>query len=230
MTPMNKFSLYILLIFLFLGLSKSFSPSEQRTYYIENEHVYSSFFHGGPLEVILTDYFRAGFLIKTYFHQYKVIHGFRGPEFFTVRVSKKLWNAHRDHIGMSLFRRRDLDNQESTIALPPGSLFVGDPSFGFWEENIQTNKKLWFFHRAYRNFPNYFAWGNFIPDIEFHKNVLANLHKEEEFFGNNHEFGSKSAHAKKIYPSKKAFAQQEAASFKDIVKKLFSSPWKNEEL
>ncbi len=68
---MNKISLYILLILIFLAMSKSFSPSSQGAPFVVDERVYSNFFQGAPLSVVLVDSFTTGFLIKTYFHKYK---------------------------------------------------------------------------------------------------------------------------------------------------------------
>jgi len=226
---MNKFSIYILLVLVFLGLSKSFSPSEQRILYVENEHVYSTFFKGAPIEVILTDYFKAGFLIKTYFHRYKIVHGFKNPDFVTVRVSKKFWNKNKHHIGMSLFRRREIDNAESTIPLPPGSLFVGDPSFGYWEENGKSSKHFWIFHRAYKHFPEYFSWDDFVPDHEFYKLLVNSIGQEKVFFGSNNEFGTNSDLTKKMYPKTRAFLPITKIHFNELIDRFLSTPWQDEE-
>ncbi len=225
---MNKFSVYILLVLIFLGLSKSFSPSEQRILYIENEHVYSTFFKGAPLEVILVDYFKAGFIIKTYFHRYKIVHGFKNPEFVTVRVSKKFWNKNKDHVGMSLFRRREIDNNENMTPLPPGALFVGDPSFGFWEDDIKQNKHFWVFHRAYKNFPNFFTWGEFVPDKDFYKALTVHMGQDKVFFGLNNEFGSNSPLTRKMYPQSRAFVQVDRIHFRELLKRFLTTPWRNE--
>lgn len=224
---MNKFSAYILLVLVFLGLSKSFSPSELRIPYIENQHVYSTFFKGAPLEVILVDYFKAGFLIKTYFHRYKIVHGFKNPEYMTVRVSKKFWMKNREHLGMSLFRRRELDNAENALPLPPGSLFLGDPSFGYWEEDSAKATKFWVFHRAYKHFPNFFSWGDFVPSQSFYKTLTTHMTEEKIFFGDQNQFGSKSPLAKKMYPSAKIFTPVERIHFKELLKRFMTAPWKN---
>ncbi|MBT5094359.1 MAG: hypothetical protein HOM21_08965, partial [Halobacteriovoraceae bacterium] len=63
---MNRISLYTLLILIFLGLSKSFAPSEHKTPKIDNALVFPNYFLGSPLSSILVDAFQTGFLIKTY--------------------------------------------------------------------------------------------------------------------------------------------------------------------
>lgn len=226
---MNKFSAYILLVLVFLGLSKSFSPSEQRVPYIENEHVYSTYFQGAPLEIILIDYFKAGFILKTYFHRYKIVHGFKNPDYITVRVSKKFWMKNRDHIGMSLFRRREMDNVESILPLPPGSLFFGDPSFGYWEDKKQNNTKIWFFHRAYKNFPSYFGWEDFKPTQDFYRDLTIHIAKDKVFFGSNHEFGSKSPQVKKTYSKSRVFNPIERIHFRELITRFIGTPWGNKE-
>ena len=103
---MNKILTYLILILIFLGLSTSFSPSERGTDYIVNERVYSNFFKGGPISLILVSASQNGFLIKTHYHKYRLISPFRPPETITFRTSKEYWNKSQKNIGMSLFRRK----------------------------------------------------------------------------------------------------------------------------
>ena len=187
---MNKISVYILLILIYLGLSKSFSPSEKKASYIPNQRVFSSFFYGSPLSVILLESFQTGFLIKTYFQKYKIVHGFKHPETIIVRTSYDFWKKNLPNLGMSIFRRGERQNAESTIPMPPGLLYIGDPSYGHWE--IQdSGDKLWFFHRAYRHFPNYFGWNEFRPSERFFETALTFLGQDKPYYGENMEFGSK---------------------------------------
>lgn len=186
---MNKISIYILLILIYLGLSKSFSPSEKKAPYIPNQRVFSSFFYGAPLSVLLLESFQTGFLIKTYFQKYKVVHGFKHPETIIVRTSYDFWEKNLPNLGMSIFRRGERENTESTIPMPPGILYIGDPAYGHWE--IQNSgDKLWFFHRAYRHFPNYFGWNEFRPSERFFETALTFLGHEKPYYGENSEFGS----------------------------------------
>lgn len=206
---MNKISLYVLLILIFLGLSKSFSPSEQRTPYLANEQVYSDFFQGSPLSVILLDSFQTGFLIKTYFHKYKIVHGFKVPEEVVVRTSKKYWTKNLANKGLSLFRRKELNyekrieelkknkyqseisqsHEESNLPMPPGFIYLGDRAYGRWRlEN--SGRKVWSFHRAYRHFPKLFNWGTFRPSYDFYERGKIYVNQEKPFYGLNQEFGT----------------------------------------
>lgn len=189
---MNKISLYILLILMFLGLSKSFAPSEKKTPYIENEMSFSNYFYGAPISIILIDSFKTGFLIKTYFQKYKVVHGFKHPETIIVRTSQDFWNKNLNNKGMSLFRRDERENKESLIAMPPGTLYLGDPAYGRWRTD-DSGGSFWEFHRAYRHFPKIFNWGKFRPSKIFHNSLTIYLSHENSFYGLNKEFGSEGS-------------------------------------
>lgn len=227
---MNRFSLYVFLILIFLGLSKSFSPSEQRTTYIESEKVFSSYFNGAPLSLILLDSFQNGFLIKTYYQRYKIVHGFKAPDEIIVRTSGKFWEKGLPFRGMSLFRRFENSLKEEVIPMPPGTLYIGNPSYGHWEFN-SSGTKFWRFHRAYRQFPTLFAWGDFIPSFEFFKQIQIFFINERPFYGINGEFGSKGHITKLNVPRQSELTNQIQGGFLSHIKKyLFIPPWNNKEL
>lgn len=189
---MNKISLYTLLILLFLGLSKSFSPSAQRTTFVQNEQVYPGLFAGAPISLVLIDAFKAGFLIKTYYLKFKIVHGFKQPEFLIVRTNKKYFDKNKENIGMSLFRRYERNSQESTTPLPPGSIYVGDPAFGGWKYH-NSGQRIWHFHRVYRHFTRQFYWGKYRPNYNFYEKVQIHLKNETPFYGLNNEFGTEGS-------------------------------------
>lgn len=223
---MNKISLYTLLILIFLGLSKSLSPSAQKAIYIQNEKVYSGLFQGAPLSLILVDMFQAGFLIKTYYMKFKIVHGFKQSETIITRTSKKYWTANKDKIGMSLFRRYERDNRESVVPMPPGTLYIGDPAFGGWKFR-NSGKREWYFHRAYRHFPFQFFWDDFRPTYEFYEKLQIYLKNEKPFFGLNQEFGTKgsiTSHLNENSPYKRE--DQEYIFLEHLSDYIDVPPWK----
>jgi len=185
---MNKASLYIFLILIFLGLSKSFSPSIQGVIYINDEKDYPNIFHERPVSLILLDSFETGFLIKTYLQKYQIVHGFKPTEQILTKTSKKYWKRSKGFIGMSLFRRNEVEGKESLIPMPPGILFVGDPSFGLWK-NEDSGQKIWKFHNAYKDFPKKFLWGNFQMTRFFYNKAIIFENNLKPFFGLKNEFG-----------------------------------------
>lgn len=186
---MNRFSLYILLIFIYLGLSKSYSPTDIGTAYIEDEKTFSSFFPGAPLTIILQKSFEKGFLIKTYYHKYLVFDVFTGPETMIVRTSKNFWKKNKENQGLSLFSRKENDFSEILTPTVPGHIFIGDPSFGQWESS-DKNQKLWVFHRPYRQIPHSLFWGSFIPSENFFRESQNYISKGLIFRGFHNEFGT----------------------------------------
>ncbi len=195
---MNKILLYTLLILLFLGLSKSFSPSSQKTQLIQSKLELPSLTSGAPVSLILIDAFDAGFLIKTYYLKFKIIHGFKRSETLVVRTNKKFYRANKDNIGMSLFRRYERDNLESMTPLPPGSIYVGDPAFGAWRYH-DSGQRRWYFHRAYRHFSRQFYWDTYRPNYEFYEKLKIHAKNETPFYGLNNEFGTKGSITKSLY-------------------------------
>jgi hypothetical protein len=165
---MNRFSIYLFLVLIFLGLSKSFSPSENKTPFIANKNTFPNFFHGAPISVLLQESFQTGLLIKTYFQKYRVIHAFLPAKTIIIRTSKEFWLANAENHNASLFRRSEREGKEEFLPLPPGSLYVGDPAYGHWQYSSKSKRKEWKFHHAYRHFPKIFGWGKFIPDKNFH--------------------------------------------------------------
>jgi hypothetical protein len=226
---MNKFSIYILLILIFLGISRSFSPSAQGTKYIINEKVYSNFFEGAPLSLILLDSFQTGFLIKTYYQKYKVVHAFKRPSVVIVRTSYDFWEKNKPNRGMSLFRRNERNNIENNIVLPPGSLYIGDLGFGHWEWG-DSGEKFWIFHRAYRHFPKMFGWGEYVPTQDFYKLMKSSLSEEKPFYGIGNEFGTDGPITKKNYYTSINESPKDTIKFKDYIKKFIRNPWKKSKI
>ena len=95
---MNKIALYILLVICYLGLAKSFSPTELGVSYITNREDLSLLANDAPVSVILTDMHSTGFIIKTHYHKYRVVYGFKAPDEIVVRASKKLTLENKKYI------------------------------------------------------------------------------------------------------------------------------------
>ena len=191
---MNKIGFYIVLILIFLGLSKSFSPRESKIVYIKNQRVFKNFFTGAPLSIILVESFKTGFFIKSYYQRYRVIYGFQKPYYITVRTSQSFWENNLQNIGMSLFRREEKALAESSVPMPPGVLYLNNYSYGSWVRH-ESGNRIWQFHKAYRenqglNFPQFFGWNSYLPTKKFWEVAQIYLREERAFYGLNKEFGT----------------------------------------
>ncbi len=217
---MNKFSLYVLLILLYLGISKSFSPSEKKTIFIPNANAFSNIFQGSPISVILENQFSTGALIKTYHHRYQVVHAFKAPQRINVRVSREFYQRNTANIGMSLFRRFESE-ETSIVPLPPGSIYIGSPAYGTWRTS-RSGDKVWRFHRTYKGFPQQFHWFDFVPTYEFYRRMIVFEKSGSPFYGLNNEFGTDGSITLKYYKNEQADINE--TTFKDIIAKYTKVP------
>lgn len=221
---MRNLSVYIVLILVFLGLSKSFNISSKGTKYLYNETGYTGYFKGNPLSVILAERFETGFLIKTYYHRYLVIEGVSPPKFMTIRTSQKHFQKYSNYVGLSVFRRTERGLSESKTPLPPGSLYLGNPTYGSWVKDRKSGEKFWEFHRAYKNFPLHFAWGKFRPSYEFYEKLQESVKFEQPFLGINNEFGTQGEVSSKYFNRKHLEKNRERDNVKQLFNKLLSAP------
>ncbi|MBT3983412.1 MAG: hypothetical protein HOE90_18805 [Bacteriovoracaceae bacterium] len=187
---MSKIAVYIILVLVFLGLARSFSTQGNRHTYIQNDLIFSNFFKGENISVILDQIYSSGFLIKTHFHRYKIFNGFSSrPYYRTFRVSRQFQEQNIQNIGMSIFRRKEISSFGNSVPLPPGSLYIGDLAYGNWV-NSPSGMKKWHFHRAYRHYPRIFGWKKFRPTKDFYKKIELARQNEVPFFGEKGEFGT----------------------------------------
>lgn len=215
---MSKITIYILLILIFLGLSRGFSNKEHKLHYIKNERVYANFFYEGPLSVILVASFNKGTFIKTYYHQYKVIYAFKQPDLITVKTSRAFWEKNAKNLGLSLFRVTE-EGDQSEIPMPPGALFLGDLAYGSWKHS-DSGEKVWRFHIPYADFDKLLGWGNFRPSFEFYKVMNSHLEQNKVFKGLNGEFGTGGKVSKNIILHKNSTLPRNKSVFENYLQSL----------
>lgn len=194
---MYKFFLYSMLIIIYLGLAKAFSPSEIGVHYLQNERGFSQLVKREFATVILMDTHATGFLIKTYYQKFRVIAGYDTVEEMIVRTSKEFAKKNLKNIGLSIYRRTD--EKEEFLPLPPGSLYMGMREFGNWKKN-KKGETLWQFNKSFKNFPKYLGWGNYRPDEEFYQKMRSSITLNQPFYGLNNEFGPTGKVTQKNFP------------------------------
>jgi hypothetical protein len=194
---MYKLYLYMILVVVYLGLAKTLSPSELGVHYLQNEKGFSEVIKGTNASLILVDTHSTGFFIKTYYQKYRMISSYDNVEEIIVRTSKEYARRNLDNIGLSLYRR--LDSKEEFVPLPPGSHFLGNREYGEWKANKQGDLQ-WRFNKTLKNFPTYLGWGDFIPDMEFYKQMKLKASLGEPFYGLNNEFGANGKITKDAFP------------------------------
>lgn len=197
---MNKLIIYSILLLFYLGLSKSLSPNEYGINYINNDESLSRLVPGAPVSVILTDIHSTGFLIKTYYHKYKIIYGFQSFEELIVRTSRSYSKKNQDNIGLSTFRRYVEAELEDFTALPPGSIFIGDKNFGNWVLD-DSGDKTWKFFRVYRQLPLYLGWNEYVPTFRDFSKIKVHQDQNKTYFGSKSQFGTNGSITKKSFPN-----------------------------
>lgn len=189
--------MYFLLVIIYLGLAKALSPTEIGVQYLQNEKGFSKIIKSSFATAILIDTHATGFLIKTFYQKYRVIHSDDTVEEIIVRTNKEFVRKHLPHIGLSLYRKNN--QQEEFLPVPPGSLYINNPNYGDWKENKNGEIK-WRFHKAYKNFPRYLGWGKWRPNIAFFEELKSHLSSQSVFLGPKSEFGPQGILTQKNFP------------------------------
>lgn len=222
---MNKFILYVVLLFLYIILAKGISPTEFGITYIKSENSLKNDLKKTPSSVILVDMYNTGFLIKTYYHKYRYIYNFESFEEKTVRTSSHFYNKNKDNIGMSILRKLSLNSYE-TIPLPPGTLFLGDKSFGYWKKEKNTEKKYWSFFRSFKNLPHFFGLNNKKIYLEHYNEMKLMVKKNMPYYGLSKEFGTKGEYSSKVFTDYHNRKPQKV-SIKDFILTYFKENYYN---
>lgn len=215
----NRFAYFIFLILIFLGVSKSFAPTGKSSLFVRNTRQIADLFDEMPVTVILLDAYDSGLMIKSHFHKYKVVRIYKPSSIITARVSKRFYERHLDHIGLSLFRRSERGD-EYFNPVPPGSLFVGQLAYGQWTLQ-KSGLRKWQFHRAYRRLSHEFYWGEYRPTRKFVNFYEIHLRSNRPYFGPEDEFGPKGSVTQQLLEIHSDFKRQFSFNLKEYFTKLF---------
>ena len=219
---MSKISIYLLLIFFYLGVSKSLSPTRNHTIFVKDKYALSNLFPGRPLTIILLDVKEVGLFMKTYLQKFLIIEGFEDSTEVTVRTSKDFFEEEKKYVGLSILRRSEQQEKTSFTPMPPGVLFMGDPSYGYWKTSASGEKK-WYYYRAYKNLPRLFAYGDYRPTYSMLKSARVAIKNDIPFFGLKNEFGPNGSITKKNLKSKFFKEASKTMQLKDIILKKFEA-------
>jgi hypothetical protein len=199
----GKFILYTLALLVYLTLSKIFSPSEYGISYILDEKDLAKLNNAPFISAILIDQHSTGFLMKTYYHKYRLIYSFKRPNDIIVRTSRQYFENHRDHIGLSLLRRNEYLNYMSYSPLPPGYIFLDNKDFGSWK-SVKKGKefiKFWRFHRTYRTlYKKIGVDKDFVFTEDFYNQAKLADNTNTSFKGVNNNFGTRGKISQKAFP------------------------------
>ncbi len=225
---MNKVALYILLVFIYLGIDRALVKNNHSNTTLRNPSFYRLYFPETPITVILVGQYTQGFFIPTYFHVYKVIHPVRSPYYKTIKVGRFLFEKGSSYLGMSLFRRDDFQREE-TIPMPPGDLFIGNKTYGDWGISFTQNQRIWDFKPEYRHLRKELGLENFEITYQFFRRKKIHHEREIPFYGIKKEFGSKGV-IKDLHLTARFYQKKKARSFKKIILQYFPKPFQGREV
>lgn len=180
----------MLLILIYLGLSKSFAPAEKKYLYINNIKDFREHFPKGTLTIILTNCYQTGLIIKTYFMKIKMVQGHMPPYVTYLRTSSKFWKDCQQNIGLSLYRRNESKDRVELTLAPPGFIFLDDYNYGRWR-TTRSGMRIWKFNRRHKQLPLFLDWKNSYtqgsPSIDLYKKVrnLINLNLDYTYSTND---------------------------------------------
>jgi hypothetical protein len=235
---MNKIAIYLLLLFSYIGLYKSFSPNETAITSIAAIGEIDEYITSTPATVILENVHSTGSLIKTYYLKMKVVYPFYTPQEIVVRTTKEFARKNIEYIGMSIYRketvkvekskyskyskRKDEEKEVSyTTPVVPGLVYLNKSSFGWWK---RKNKKLtWRFYRTYRDLPTELGWGKFRPTKDFYLIARDSFNNKEIFWGLENEFGPKGKITQLNFPDYFNKLKETQIDFKNLLKDYTNS-------
>jgi hypothetical protein len=222
----NKSAVYIFLILIYLAIAKSSSHNELGAFYVNSIDDIEQLVPGAPVSVILTDMHTTGFLIKSHYQKWRVVHGYRSSEEIIVQSSPKFTLQHKLFVGMEIFRRSSENFISNSTPLPPGSIFVDDPAFGRWRED--NGIKSWRFYRAYRHLPSSLGWGDFRPNADFARQIQIHIEQNKPFYGFENEFGTSGKFTQKAFPDFFSKNRQRTNSLAKMFKSYFNYQFEQE--
>lgn len=184
---MNKVIIYILLLVSYLSLNRAIAPDNLGLEYIRSSKDLEKLIKHYPATAILERIMTKGYIIKTYYQKYKIVYAHRSPRDIIVRTRRRFAESSKPYVGMSLFSI-DEDKKISTLAMPPGTIFLNNEKFGQWY--FKSSQYFWKFYRSYRRLPIYLGWGSFRPSKEFFETSQVNKKAKKPFMGLEQEFGA----------------------------------------
>jgi hypothetical protein len=225
----QKISIYIFLILCYLGLAKNLYREELGNFYIKNNIDIENIVTGSPVTVVLINAHISGLFIKTYYQKWRIVHAHKNYEDITIQSSRHFYNQTNQYIGLSIFRREAKNNLVNYTPLPPGSLFVGDSSFGKWRLDDSGNRK-WVFYRSYKKLTTTLGWGSFTPDLDFATKIQSHLAQDKPYFGPGQIFGKNGELTKNNFPDFFQKNKRRKVGFVKLLKRYVQPGFNQEEV
>ena len=220
---MNKLVMHIFLILVYVGFSKSFSPTETDSIFIKNDKVFTSIFPKKPIAVILVKQFESGIFIKTYSQVYKIYDGGHQVKNKIVRVSKEFYLANQQNLGMAIYQHSDFF-PPIVLPLPPGSMFIDDSTYGEWVKHEHQHR--WVFKRNFQNLIKDFGLENFSLSKQFFLTMREHIKIKVPFYGLYNEFGTNGTHTANWQEVKIPTTTDGRTTVWNYVKNRLAPPWK----
>ena len=209
---MNKLTLYLSFLFLFMILSFSLDQNQGFANPRNTQSTFRKLILDNTGTVILDEAYEVGVILNSYLIDVTLWDGSKPPEKLTFSISKKLWKKLIPIKGKSIFSKFR-DGTYSAQPILAGFNYVNHPAYGKWNVIDQKNS-LWVFHKPYQDFPKLFNWKTeTLTQLDYlnEKSNITNLPPYDQL--DEHNPKTRLSLMSISYASKR---------FKKVVKRLFS--------
>lgn len=170
--------------------------------------------------VILEDMKTEGTFTTQYLHKYRIVLPEEKQTTDWLQVPQKYYKAHAGHLGMSLYTKKD--GEEQAGIAPPGYAYVGDSRYGQWRDDGRGGT-FWEWYGKYALFSSLFGgWYRPIyrPDFDMYSGYR---NRRTPFFGRRNQFGTRGTVARRAKPNffsrRQAKQNLQKSTFKQRVSK-----------
>lgn len=204
---MNKIAFFTLLVLIYLAIFSNITPGKNSGRKINSSKDLSSVFLKNYQDIkndineetkihytiILEGYDKRGYILKRYYHRYRMVSPYFPPQVIEKEVSRTMYKNYRKYLNLSIAH---IGSENNFTPLPPGFLFIHNMNMGRWIK--KGKKKLWRFYRAYRELPMLLRWGKYRPLFKNYSKQKLNNHSKS-FWGESKIFSRSGTIGKRNY-------------------------------
>jgi len=227
---MNKIAFFTLLVLIYLAIFSNITPEKNSGQKIETSKDLTSISlkHYDDIKndinedtnihytIVLEGYDKRGYILKRYYHRYRMISPYFSPQVIEKEVSRTMYKNYRKYLGLSIAH---IGDQSNFTPLPPGFLFTQNIRMGRWI--TKKTKKQWRFYRAYRDLPILLRWESYRPLFKSYSKQESN-NFSRSFWGKSKTFSRSGSIGKRNYQELEKNSRITNLKLRTKIKRYFS--------